>query len=179
MELMPAPPSLRPAGNPWPQWPLVFRTSSSQEEGGAREFARLTKKLTGSGGRLTALHSVQVELKKDATGKVTLVEVPDSEQIHQVELLILAMGFSGPETDSVTSQLGVALDARGNIQADRRAFATSVPGVFCAGDAGRGASLIVWAIAEGREAARSVDAYLRRQESVLPTRGTDSAFGGR
>jgi glutamate synthase (NADPH/NADH) small chain len=179
IELMPAPPEQREARNPWPQWPLVFRTSSSQEEGGEREFALLTRRLSGSGGRLSALHAVRVEMLPRAGGGVAFEEVPDSETEIPVDTLLLAMGFTGPRTERLVEQLGVTLDARGNVATDAR-YATSVPGVFCAGDAHRGQSLIVWAIAEGREAARAVDAHLRvGAEPWLPTRGHDAPFGGR
>jgi glutamate synthase (NADPH) small chain len=146
IELLPAPPPERAAENPWPAWPLVFRTSSSQEEGGDRTFAFRTTHLSGEGGRLTALHGERV----GEPGTITL----------PVDTLILALGFTGPNTAPIVEQLGVALDARGNIATDARG-ATNIPGVFCAGDAHRGASLIVWAIAEGRAIARSIDATLR------------------
>jgi len=162
IELMPAPPARRACANPWPTWPYVFRTSSSQEEGGERTFAFRTTHLEGEAGRLVALHGERV----DAAG--TSVRIP-------VDRLILALGFTGPDTSVLASELGVALDARGNIAVDDR-FATSVRGVYCAGDAHRGASLIVWAIAEGRELARSVDGELRRGRPTLPTRGQDLPF---
>ena len=152
VELLPAPPLERSAANPWPQWPVVFRTSSSQEEGGARKFGLMTTRLEGVDGRLVALHAVEVDSR--------LQEVPGTATRLEVDVLLLAMGFVGPEAKPVVEALGVALDARGNVKVDR-GFETSVPGVFCAGDAMRGASLIVWAIADGREAARSIDARLR------------------
>ena len=155
IELMPAPPDARASENPWPTWPLVFRTSSSQEEGGVREFAFRTTRLEGEGGKLTALHGVRVEVKN---GK--LVDVPGSELKLDVDTLILAMGFVGPDATPLVEQLGIALDSRGNIIVDKQ-FATNVKGVYCAGDAHRGASLIVWAIAEGRDTAKTVDAFLR------------------
>jgi glutamate synthase (NADPH/NADH) small chain len=173
IELLPAPPGTRAPGNPWPQWPLVFRTSSSQEEGGLRTFGFLTKRLVGEHGRLVALEGVDVTLED---GK--LVEHPQSTRRLEVDLLVLALGFTGPDVSSLKAQLGVDLDARGNVKADR-SFATNVPGVYVAGDALRDASLIVWAIADGREAARSVDAFLTGQPSLLPTRGRDAPFGGR
>jgi len=160
IELLPAPPASRAAANPWPSWPLVFRTSSSQEEGGERAFAFRTTRLSGSG-RLEALHGVRVD--------------GDAELTFAVDTLILALGFIGPDTTSLADQLGVALDPRGNIAVDAR-FATTVPGIYCAGDAHRGASLIVWAIAEGRELARAVDADLRGGVSCVPPRGQDLAI---
>jgi glutamate synthase (NADPH) small chain len=155
IELMPTPPAMRATTNPWPSWPFVFRTSSSQEEGGEREFAFRTTRLEGENEKLVALHGIRVELKD---GK--LVDIPGSELRLPVDTLILALGFVGPDTSALTEQLGVALDRRGNIIVDRQ-FSTNVKGVFCAGDAHRGASLIVWAIAEGRDTAKAVDLFLR------------------
>ena len=173
IELMPAPPDVRSADNPWPRWPLVLRTSSSQEEGGERAFAFRTTRLLGdAAGQLAALHGVRVALEggrlvdRPGPGEVTL----------PCDALILALGFTGPDTAPLAAQLGVALDARGNVATDARG-ATSVPGVYCAGDAHRGASLIVWAIAEGRQVARAIDAELRGGASVVPARGQDRAFG--
>jgi len=163
IELMPAPPSDRAESNPWPAWPLVFRTSSSQEEGGERTFAFRTTRLEGEGGKLSALIGERVD-------------TPGSGEIRMpIDTLILALGFTGPDASSLVDQLGVALDARGNVAVDAE-YATSVPGVYAAGDAHRGASLIVWAIAEGRELARSIDARLRAAPSVLPARGQDQPF---
>jgi len=175
VELLPVPPRERAAGNPWPQWPLVFRTSSSQEEGGERDFGLLTRRLEGRDGRLESLHAVQVETLRQATGGMRFVEVPGSEVVFPVDLLVLAMGFVGPEPEPMAGQLGLELDARGNVRVDGR-FQTSVPGIFAAGDASRGASLIVWAISDGRETARSVDAWLMGQSSGLPTRGANLPF---
>jgi glutamate synthase (NADPH/NADH) small chain len=176
IELLPAPTQLRPQDNPWPQWPLIFRTSSSQEEGGERGFALLTKRLSGRDGKLTALHAVRVEPGVDASGKPTLLERGD-ELTFEVDRLILALGFLGPELGGLSEALGVALDGRGNVRTT--GLRTTAPGIYAAGDASRGASLIVWAIAEGREAARAVDADLSGVESPLPTRGRDTPFGGR
>ncbi|MEO7730216.1 MAG: glutamate synthase subunit beta [Kofleriaceae bacterium] len=161
IELLPAPPASRTGANPWPTWPYVFRTSSSQDEGGERTFAFRTTHLEGEAGRLTALHGERV----DAPGETIRLAV---------DTLILALGFTGPDPAGL-AELGVELDPRGNIAVDAR-YATSAPGVYCAGDAHRGASLIVWAIAEGRELARHVDASLRRERSGLPTRGQDLPF---
>ncbi|HEX7839899.1 MAG TPA: glutamate synthase subunit beta [Kofleriaceae bacterium] len=162
IELLPAPPAARAARNPWPTWPYIFRTSSSQEEGGERTFAFRTTRLEGEAGRLVALHGERV----DAPGPD--VRIP-------VDTLILALGFTGPDAGPLAGELGIALDARGNIAVDDR-HATSASGVYCAGDAHRGASLIVWAIAEGRELARHVDADLRCGRSALPARGQDLPF---
>jgi glutamate synthase (NADPH/NADH) small chain len=156
IELMPQPPESRSAENPWPAWPFVFRTSSSQEEGGERTFAFRTTRLEGdASGQLVALHGVQVELQG---GK--LADVPGTELRIPCDALILALGFTGPDATPLVDQLGISLDARKNIVVDKQ-YATNVKGVFCAGDAHRGASLIVWAIAEGRDTARAVDAFLR------------------
>jgi glutamate synthase (NADPH/NADH) small chain len=156
IELMPQPPESRSATNPWPAWPVVFRTSSSQEEGGERTFAFRTSKLEGvASGQLVALHGVQVELRD---GK--LVDVVGTEMRIACDVLVLALGFVGPDATPLVEQLGISLDARKNIVVDKQ-YATNVKGVFCAGDAHRGASLIVWAIAEGRDTARAVDAFLR------------------
>ncbi len=175
VELLPAPPPVRAKDNPWPRWPLVFRTSSSQEEGGERAFALMTKRLEGEDGQLKRLHAVRVEVQREPGGAMRLVEVPGSEQVFEVDLLVLAMGFTGPNTDRLVEELGVTLSPRGTVQVDAR-FATSAPGVYCAGDASRGASLIVWALADGREAARALDTWLSGTASVLPTRGQDCAF---
>jgi glutamate synthase (NADPH/NADH) small chain len=147
IELMPAPPPERGPDNPWPSWPLVFRTSSSQEEGGTREFAFRTTHLEGTAGKLVALHGVRVD-------------EPSIPVRIELDTLILALGFIGPDTSTLVDQLGVQLDKRGNVTADAQ-FATNVHHVFCVGDARRGASLIVWAIAEGRDAALAVDTHLR------------------
>jgi glutamate synthase (NADPH/NADH) small chain len=147
IELMPQPPVERPTDNPWPSWPFVFRTSSSQEEGGERAFAFRTTHLEGDGNKLIALHGVRVD-------------DPSVDVRIPVDTLILALGFTGPDATPLVEQLGVALDARKNIVVDKQ-FATSAKGVFCAGDAHRGASLVVWAIAEGRDSAAAVDTFLR------------------
>jgi glutamate synthase (NADPH/NADH) small chain len=116
-----------------------------------------------------------VDVQRGPGGAARVVEVPGPEQTFEVDLLVLAMGFTGPETTPLVEQLGMALTPRGNVQVDAR-FATSVDGVFCAGDASRGASLIVWALADGREAARAVDTWLSSSASTLATRGQDCAF---
>jgi glutamate synthase (NADPH) small chain len=158
LELMPRPPAERGERNPWPQWPLIYRTSSSHQEGGERDFAVMTKRLVGENGRVTALEAVRVELVAKPGERPALVEVAGSEFIIPCDLVLLAMGFVGPVKEGLLEQLGVALDARGNVATqDGR---TSVDGVFAAGDMARGQSLVVWAIAEGRKVARAVDAYL-------------------
>ncbi|WP_428266693.1 glutamate synthase subunit beta [Haliangium sp.] len=179
IELLPAPPEVRDVRNPWPQWPMIFRTSSSHEEGGERRFGLLTKRLAGDGGALRALHVVEVEAKSRPGGGFELVEQAGTEVEIEADVLLLAMGFLGPDSGRLVEQLGVELDGRGNVATDARHH-SSVEGVFCAGDANRGQSLIVWAIAEGREAACAIDAHLRGgDEAWLPTRGRDAHFGGR
>jgi glutamate synthase (NADPH/NADH) small chain len=131
----------------------VFRTSSSQEEGGRRQFGFRTTHLEGTAGKLTALHGIGVERRAGQ-----LVDIPGTELRLPCDTLILALGFTGPDTRSLVDQLSIRLDARGNVEGQ---YATNVPGVFVAGDARRGASLVVHAIAEGRECARAVDARLR------------------
>lgn len=166
-ELMPMPPKERPAGQPWPYYPMRLRTSSSHQEGGRRFWAISTKRFVGAGGRLRSLITVNLEFaKKD--GRVQMVEVPGSEHEWPTELVLLALGFLGPEPDGVVARLGVDLDERGNVKAEN--YATNVRGVFSAGDMRRGQSLIVWAISEGREAARAVDEYLMGF-SLLPSKG--------
>jgi glutamate synthase (NADPH/NADH) small chain len=177
IELLPAPPPSRAPGNRWPDWPVVFRTSSSQEEGGDREFGLSTTRLIGRNGWLAEMELARVELERDQSGRSRVAALPGTETTRQVDLLVLAMGFLGPETAALESQLGVALDARGNVRVDGR-FRTSRPGIWAVGDARRGASLIVWAIADGREAARDIDGALTGAASRLPTRGVDLAFTG-
>ena len=178
LELMPELPSSRSADNPWPQWPVTFRTSSSQEEGGDRVFGWMTQKLFGVDGALTGLVAVQVSLQPDETGKMSLREISRGERIWKVDVLVLALGFFGPDAESAVTQLGVVLTPRGTVQVNSR-YQTSVPHVYCAGDAARGASLIVWAISEGREAARAIDSNLIGEDSRLPSRGKHLHFGGR
>ncbi len=178
IELLPAPPTERAGGNPWPTWPMVFRTSSSQEEGGVRDFALRTVRLDGDGGRLTTLVGERLTIAPAAAGRVPTVAdlIATGEEVAlPCDRLILALGFTGPDTRAIVEQLGVAVDRRGNLATDA-GYATSVPGVYACGDARRGQSLIVWAIAEGREAARHVDAFVRAGDSVLPARGLDQPF---
>ncbi|HET9035690.1 MAG TPA: glutamate synthase subunit beta [Myxococcaceae bacterium] len=177
IELLPAPPQVRAPGNWWPEWPLVFRTSSSQEEGGDREFGLSTTRLIGRNGWLAEMELARVELERDEAGRSRVIAMPGTETTRQVDLLILAMGFLGPDTAALESQLGLALDARGNVRVDGQ-FRTSRPGIWAVGDARRGASLIVWPIADGREAARDIDGALTGAASRLPTRGVDLPFTG-
>jgi glutamate synthase (NADPH/NADH) small chain len=155
LEIMPRPGEARPAGQPWPTYPMLFRVSSAHEEGGERVYSVSTSRFLGDqDGNVRALRLVDVEM---TDGR--FVEVPGSEREIPAELVLLAMGFTGPERDGVVAQLGVGLDQRGNLTRDA-AYMTTRPGVFVAGDAGRGQSLVVWAIAEGRAAAAAVDTYL-------------------
>ncbi len=168
-ELLPMPPRDRPAHQPWPFYPMKLRTSTSHDEGCERVFAVSTKEFIGKDGRVTHLKTVNVRFAPSPNGgPPKLEEVPGSEKIWPADLVLLAMGFVGPETDGIVKQLGCELDNRGNVKADEH-YATSVPGVFTAGDARRGQSLIVWAISEGREAARGVDTWLMGS-SQLPTK---------
>ncbi len=162
LEIMPQPSVERPAANPWPTYPMTLRVSSAHEEGGERVYAVSTVEFCSDGsGRVSALKVCEVEL---VAGR--FVPVPDTERELPAQLVLLAMGFTGPQRAGVIEQLGVELDERGNIRRDEQ-FATSVPGVYVAGDAGRGQSLIVWAIAEGRSCAAAVDTYLSGS-SMLP-----------
>ena len=168
-ELLHMPPKDRPAHQPWPYYPMKLRTSTSHDEGCERVFAVSTKEFIGKDGVLTHLKTVNVRFAPSPNGgPPKLEEVPGSEKIWPADLVLLAMGFTGPETDGVVKQLGCELDNRGNMKADEN-YATTVPGVFTAGDARRGQSLIVWAISEGREAARGVDTWLMGS-SLLPTK---------
>jgi glutamate synthase (NADPH/NADH) small chain len=156
-EVMPQPPAEENRPMTWPYWPLKLRTSSSHEEGCEREFAISTKEFLGSDGRVTGLKTVRVEWRD---GK--MAEVPGSEQVLPADLVLLAMGFVSPVA-TVLDSFGIERDARGNARAGTDlvgGYATNVPKVFVAGDIRRGQSLVVWAIREGRQAARSVDEFL-------------------
>jgi len=173
LEIMPKPPLERAPNNPWPRWPRVLKTDYGQEEAVAlfgkdpRLFQVTAKKfLGGKGGSLSGVSIVDVEWKKDASGRMSPCDVPGSERVLPAGLVLIAMGFLGPEKASIEA-LGIAADERGNARAGYGSFATSESGVFAAGDCRRGQSLVVWAIAEGRGAAREVDRYLMG-ESRLP-----------
>jgi glutamate synthase (NADPH/NADH) small chain len=164
-ELLPRPPDTRAADNPWPQWPNIFRVSSAHEEGGDRVYSVLTQRFAGDDrGRVRQLHAVTVEMIRDG-GRLDFKAVPGTEFTLDVDLVLLAMGFLGPERAGMVEQLGVRLTERGNVWRDA-SWMTSEPGVFTCGDMQRGQSLIVWAIAEGRSAARGVDAYLMGSSSL-------------
>ena len=160
-EIMPRPPDERASSTPWPMWPLMLRTSSSHEEGGSRDFSVSTERFVGSNGKVEKLECVRVELKN---GKFE--RVAGSEFVLEADLVLLAMGFVHPEHPGIVKDLGLNLDKRGNVQIDNK-FMTSVPGVFAAGDCQRGQSLVVWAIADGRKAARACDEFLTGR-SELP-----------
>jgi glutamate synthase (NADPH/NADH) small chain len=159
IELLSKPPLTRRADNPWPLWPMVLMTSSSHEEGVERKWAILTKEFIGdSDGNLTGLKVVDIEWGADAQGKMGFQEIAGTERIMPCELALLAVGFIGAEKGGMIDELQVELDARGNIKTEN--YMSSVEGVFAAGDIRRGQSLVVWAISEGREAARAVDTWL-------------------
>jgi glutamate synthase (NADPH) small chain len=156
-ELMPTPPEQENKALTWPYWPYKLRTSSSHEEGCEREFAVATKKFIGEKGKVTGLTTVHVEMKD---GK--FVEIPGTEKEYKADLVLLAMGFVSP-VQTILEGFGVEKDARGNAKATtdfHGGYATNVPKVFAAGDIRRGQSLVVWAIREGRQAARAVDEFL-------------------
>ena len=153
-EILPKPPGERAADNPWPNWPNIFRTSSAHEEGGGREYCVLTTKLTGRNGHVEQLHVIRVEFE----GR-NMREIPGTEFTIDADLVLLAMGFLGPEKKGMLDQLGVVINERGNVARNAEKM-TNIPGVFAAGDMSRGQSLIVWAIREGRQAARFIDKYL-------------------
>ena len=145
-----------------------MRTSSSQEEGGVRDYNILTKDFSGTNSHVEKLHAVRIEWgPTDETRRPVMKEIPGSEFVIETELVLLAMGFLYPEPNGLLADLGVELDPRGNVRTDSNKM-TSVPGVFAAGDMARGQSLVVWVIAEGREAARGVDQYLMGKTSLRP-----------
>jgi glutamate synthase (NADPH/NADH) small chain len=173
-ELMPMPPVGRPEHQPWPYWPMKFRSSTSHEEGCERHYSILTKRFTGENGKLTGLETVNIEMEVPPEGgRPQIKEIPGSEKVWPCELAVLALGFVGPETDSIVAQYGCELDSRGNVQVGDD-WMSSVSGFFAAGDCQRGQSLIVWAISDGRECAASVDEYLMGKPTELPRKmGTD------
>jgi glutamate synthase (NADPH/NADH) small chain len=173
LEILPRPPDERARDNPWPQWPKVYRLDYGQEEAKAlwgadpRIYSVLTKRFMGDAeGNVRELQTIQVEWTKGPDGRFGPKELPGTEKVTRADLVLLALGFVGPERP-VLQQIGVKLDDRGNVWTDEQKM-TSVPGVFAAGDMARGQSLVVWAIREGRQVARSVDRYLSHGETVLP-----------
>ncbi|MXY76474.1 MAG: glutamate synthase subunit beta [Acidimicrobiia bacterium] len=165
-EIMPRPPDQRADATPWPTWPLMYRVSAAHEEGGQREFAINTEEFVGdSAGHVTALRTHRVDMRS-VDGRLSFERVDDSAEEYRADLVLLALGFAGPDRSPMLEQLGVEMTGRGNVARDHR-WATNVEGVFVAGDMGRGQSLIVWAIAEGRSCAAAVDHYLMG-ETMLP-----------
>ena len=160
LEILPKPPEKEHKTTTWPNWPNKLRTSSSHEEGCERMWSVSTKRFLGEGGKLTGAEIVDVEWSKDAQGRWQMNEVAGSERVLKADLLLLAMGFVHPVQEGMLKELGVALDNRGNVQAGTDDYRTSIDKVFSAGDMRRGQSLVVWAIREGRQAARAVDEYL-------------------
>lgn len=167
LEVMPQPPVRENKALTWPDWPLKLRTSSSHEEGAARDFAVLTKRALGSNGKVESLECVRIEWAKGADGRMGMQEVAGSTFELRADLVLLAMGFLGPRRPGLVEQAGVALDPRGNVAANVKDYQTSVPRLFAAGDMRRGQSLVVWAIREGRQCARSIDESLMGS-STLP-----------
>jgi glutamate synthase (NADPH) small chain len=153
-EILPQPPTQRAASTPWPMWPLMLRTSSSHEEGGTRDWSVSTERFEGSAGRVEKIACVRVEIKAGRFERIA-----GSELELAADLVLLAMGFVHPEQTGIVADLGLVLDRRGNVQIDESCM-TSVPGIFAAGDCQRGQSLVVWAIADGRRAARGIDRWL-------------------
>jgi glutamate synthase (NADPH/NADH) small chain len=171
-EILPRPPDERAPDNPWPQWPRVYRLDYGQEEAAAlfgadpREYSIMSKRLVGDGeGNVHGVETVKIEWVRDCAGRMVFNEIPGTERFWPTQLVLLAMGFVGPEREGLLDQLGVEIDSRGNVKTDDDAR-TSVAGVFAAGDMARGQSLVVWAIADGRKAARGIDRYLMG-ETVL------------
>lgn len=172
LELLPVPPQSRAPGNPWPQWPRIFRVDYGHQEAATkfgkdpRSYEVLTKKFVGDeNGVVKGLVVVKVQWEKDASGRFQFKEVEGSEEMIEADLVLLAMGFLGPESN-VAEKLGLECDNRSNFKAEYGRFATNVDGIFAAGDCRRGQSLVVWAISEGRQAASQVDKYLVREEDV-------------
>ncbi|HLG71381.1 MAG TPA: glutamate synthase subunit beta [Chloroflexota bacterium] len=165
-ELLPKPPEDRTPDMPWPNWPMILRSSTSHEEGGIRDWSINTKSFSGDEqGNLKKLHGVRLDWKTGDDGRPVMEEVSGSEFELDCDLVLLALGFLGPEKPGMISDLGLELDPRGNVKVDEN-YMSSKPGVFSAGDMRRGQSLVVWAIWEGREAARGVDKYLMGETSL-------------
>ena len=172
-EILPEPPLERAPDNPWPEWPKILRTDYGQAEAAARfgedprTFEISTKRFVGDEqGRVKELHTVMIEWVRDENGRFQIKEIPGTEKVWPAQLVLLALGFLGPE-DTIIEQFGVERDARSNVKAEHEKYTTSVEGVFAAGDMRRGQSLVVWAINEGRGAARECDRWLMG-ETTLP-----------
>jgi glutamate synthase (NADPH/NADH) small chain len=160
LEIMPEPPVRENKALTWPNWPLKLRLSSSQEEGCDRDYSVGTKRLIGENGKVTALECVRLEWAQGSDGRMTMREIPGSEFEIKADLVLLAMGFTGPRKAGFVADTGVELDARGAVKANVVDYRTSTPDIFACGDMRRGQSLVVWAIREGRQCAQAVDAYL-------------------
>ena len=173
LEVLPRPPESRPDNNPWPQWPLIIRSSTSHEEGGARDWSVNTVRFKGEEGHVTAMECVRLEWTKSPDGRTVMTPVPGSEFEIKADLVLLAMGFVRPVHDGLLDSLNVEYDARGNVKVNPEMM-TNVPGIFAAGDANTGAWLVVGAIAAGRRLARRVDRYLMGEtslpETILPNK---------
>jgi glutamate synthase (NADPH) small chain len=165
--LYPAPPLERDPSTPWPYWPLQFSSSHAHEEGGRREWSVLTRGFSGENGHVRKLHLVRVDVQRQPVGRPKFIEVPGSECEIEADLVVLAIGFSGPTGEDLYRELAVERDARGSVIVDAQ-HRTKVEGVFAAGDLDRGASLIVWAIREGQDAARAIDDYLAARSNGQP-----------
>lgn len=170
LELMDAPPAIRSKNNPWPDWPLIMRTSSAHEEGGDRDYSVMTKKLSGSNGKVTNLHAVKIEFKKDSSGKINLIEKENSEFTIKADLVLLAMGFLHPQKEGLIETLKLDLDLRGNIKTSSEMM-SSRNKYFACGDMNHGQSLVVRAIASGRECARNIDNWLMGSTKLPKVRG--------
>ncbi|MFA4984299.1 MAG: glutamate synthase subunit beta [Candidatus Omnitrophota bacterium] len=165
IELMPQPPECRPKGQPWPQYPMILKTSSSHEEGGERRWSVLTKKFTGYGDALKKISCAQAGFERNTSGCNVINEIPGSEFEIEADMVILALGFLHPQRQGLIEELGLKLDARGNLSTGADLM-TSKKGIFAAGDMRRGQSLVVWAISEGRRAAHEIDSYLMGESSL-------------
>ena len=167
LEVMPKPPEMEDKALSWPNWPLKLRTSSSHLEGADRDWSVATQAFTGDDGRVTGLELVRNEWKQDENGQFSMAELPATKFHLKADLVLLAMGFIHPKPAGLLDELSIALDERGNVKADETSYKTSRKNVFVAGDMRRGQSLVVWAIKEGRRAARAVDEHLMGM-STLP-----------
>jgi len=160
LEILPQPPLKENKALTWPDWPLKLRTSSSQEEGCDRDFAVLTKRVVGAGGRISALQCVRVDWQKDQSGRFAMKEIDGTTFDLKADLVLLAMGFLGPRKRGLLEQANAELDVRGNVRATTLDYKTTADKIFACGDMRRGQSLVVWAIREGRQCARAVDEFL-------------------
>jgi glutamate synthase (NADPH/NADH) small chain len=166
LEIMPKPPVMENKALTWPDWPLKLRTSSSQEEGCDRDWAVVTKRAVGDGKKVKALVCARVEWVKDDAGRTVMKEIPGSEFELKADLVLLAMGFTGPIVPGLIAQTKANLDPRGNVEASMKDYRTSSSKIFACGDMRRGQSLVVWAIREGRQCARAVDEFLMGVSSL-------------